>query len=152
MTSLSETFDPSELHNICDMDEGFKGLKKIFERIREWLNHQKDDNPRLKVAITHQEPLKGKTPLHAILELIPPDDVVEKFIDYAPEVLQIKDVNEKLPIHTACSSTCGSFGVYYLEVVEALVNGYPKSLTVEDSYGWLPLHLVIKTSNPRLIY
>jgi len=145
----SETFNPKELYDLCDRcDEN----KKAFDSIRRWLNKNKNDNNKLKVAITYQGDF-NRTPLQLILlkKSSPPLDIIQTIIKYAPEVLKMKiqsgwlHVNQApgvlemidsanfLPIHVACV-----FGASF-EIVQALVNSYPKSIKVTDEHGWLPL-------------
>ena len=124
----SETFDTNELYDLVDniREEG-------FDRIRQWLNINKDDNDRLKAAITHQGFLK-LTPLHRILCRYHQLDIIEKIIKYSPEVLKMKNTFGRLPIHYAC------WNVAPLEVIQALITASPDSIKVEDSARWLPLH------------
>ena len=124
----TDTFNTKELYDLVDniREEG-------FDRIRQWLNINKDDNDRLKAAITHQGFLK-LTPLHRILCRYHQLEIIEKIIKYSPEVLKMKNTFGRLPIHYAC------WNVAPLEVIQALITASPDSIKVEDSARWLLLH------------
>ena len=111
-------------------------FEERFEKIHEWLQRNEDDSKLLKTAITYQR-RRRQTNLHFILERNPPIGIIQKLIKYAPEALQMSDVSDRLPIHTACgrSNSC--------DVIQTLVKGYPESIKVTDSSGCLPLHYAI---------
>ena len=136
---LAENFQLEELYNLCDKRQITCTREEALERIREWLHRNKDDNTRLKKALTYKGEYTNWTPLHRILQLQPPIDIIQKFIDYAPETLQMKDIFGYLPIHIACMDGAS------LEVIQALVNSYPESITV-DFRGYLPLHLACQSN------
>ena len=108
-------------------------VEKAFDRIRQWLMTNKDNVKKLKASMTYQD-ADEKTPLHLILCDHPPLDIIQIFIKYAPEVLQMEDITGSLPIHVAC---------YYkasLEVIQALLTASPDTIKVTDTDGWLPLY------------
>ena len=111
-------------------------FEERFEKIHEWLQRNEDDSKLLKTAITYQR-RRRQTNHHFILERNPPIGIIQKLIKYAPEALQMSDVSDRLPIHTACgrSNSC--------DVIQTLVKGYPESIKVTDSSGCLPLHYAI---------
>ena len=103
------------------------------------LNTNKDDNNRLKAALTYQGGYGNNTPLHAILFTSvgfksPPVDIIQMMIKYAPEVLEMKNINGWLPIHSACIDGAS------LEVVQCLLTASPSTIKVEDNDGRIPLH------------
>ena len=107
--------------------------EEAFDKIREWLNRNKDNNTRLKEALTYQGKYR-RTPLHKVLEMGPPLDIVENIINCAPEALQMGDHIGMFPIHDACWNRAS------LEVIQALVKSYPESVKVTNNRGYLPLH------------
>ena len=126
------SYKPVELYNLCD-DSKISTGEEAFDKIRQWLNRNKDNYTRLKAAATYQG-VCNQTPLHQILELHPPLDIVQTFIQYAPEALQMRDIYQRLPIHIACSHGAS------LEVIRALVNSCPENIKVASNNGHLPLH------------
>jgi len=105
------------------------------------LNSNKHDNTRLKAAITYQDEYNC-TSLHEIISYISPLDVIQNFIEIAPEVLKMKTRDGQLPIHYASQNEAS------LEVVQGLVNAHPESVKDTDNDGSLPLHVacIHKTS------
>ena len=138
---LLEAINAKELL-LHHFEKEFGKLSKIFEerfeKIHEWLQRNEDDSKLLKTAITYQR-RRRQTNLHFILERNPPIGIIQKLIKYAPEALQMSDVSDRLPIHTACgrSNSC--------DVIQTLVKGYPESIKVTDSSGCLPLHHAIRS-------
>mmetsp|Transcript_11763 Transcript_11763/g.16966 ORF Transcript_11763/g.16966 Transcript_11763/m.16966 type:complete len:231 (-) Transcript_11763:125-817(-) len=128
-----ETFNPCELYDLCSYIDG-RDREDSFDSIRQWLNIKKEDINRLKTAIIYQDRCE-RTSLQRLLSRDPPLDIVQQLIQYAPEVLQIKDNFRFLPIHFACRNGAS------LDIVKALVHGYPESVTVVNCGGRLPLHL-----------
>ena len=127
-------FNTEELYNLCNKRQITCTREEAFERIREWLNRNKDNSTRLKKALTYQGRYSN-SPLHTILEIGPPLDIVQNIINYAPETLQMRNEFGQLPIHYACI-----YGAS-LEVIQALVKSYPDSIKVTDNHGgFLPLH------------
>ena len=133
MTSISVTFHPEELHNLCNKNKISCKQEEAFDRIRQWLNHNKVHNTRLKAALTYQDEY-NRTPLHVIIEICPPFDIIQMFINYAPEALQMMDGFGELPIHRACENGAS------LEVLQALVKSYPQIIEITDIEDTLPLH------------
>ena len=128
-------YNTKELYDVCsEVSVNFINQETAFDAIREWLNINKDDNDRLKAAITHQGFLK-LTPLHRILCRYHQLDIIEKIIKYSPEVLKMKNTFGRLPIHYAC------WNVAPLEVIQALITASPDSIKVVDDHGELPLHI-----------
>jgi len=128
------TFYPAELYNLCDYSEPSCTGEEAFDRIRQWLNSNKDDNTRLKAALTYQERY-NETPLHRILAIRLAFYIIQTLIEDAPEALKMRDEFGRLPIHHACIY----LGIS-LEVIQALVNSYPESIKVTDDWGYLPLY------------
>lgn len=134
----SKTFNTKELYDLCVDILGCDNKEEAFDLIRQWLNANKDNNNRLKAAITYQG-VRKLTPLHLILCKCPPLDIIQIFIKYAPEVLKMEDtINGSLPIHYACNKKGAS-----LEVIQALLTASPDTIKVEDEDGQLPLHHAI---------
>lgn len=129
LSSEEETIvDPTrELYDLCTGEEA-------FDRIRQWLNHNKEDNTRLKVAITYQGE-HNYTPLHIILKKL---DIIQTFINYAPEAPQMMDRFGCLPIHEALWNEPS------LKVVVFLIASYPESVKKGDFNGSIPLHYAIQ--------
>jgi ankyrin repeat protein len=137
----SKAYNTEELFDLVDNLGNNNKKEEGFDKIRQWLNTNKDDNAKLKEAMTHRGQ-GGVTPLHVIVRRSPPLDIIEAFIKYAPEAVRILNDYQGLPIHCAC-------GLLYddLEIVQALVNSYPESLNVADRRGCLPLHYVCWNHN-----
>jgi len=130
----TETFNTKELHDLCD-SVTYENKEGGFDRIRQWLHTNKDDNDRMKAAMTYQGMAKH-TPLHRLLcSRYNQLDIIQTFIKYSPEVVNMKDTSGALPIHFACF-----FRTTSLEVVQALISASPDSIKVVDHYGELPLH------------
>jgi ankyrin repeat protein len=129
----TETFNTKELHDLCD-NVKYKSKEGRFDRIRQWLNTNKDDNDRMKAGITYQGILK-QTPLHRLLYRYHQLDIIQAFITFFPEVVNMKDATGSLPIHVACTRSNS------LEVVQALVSASPDSIKVVDDHGEVPLHI-----------
>jgi ankyrin repeat protein len=124
-----DIFDPSELYNLSK-----EPVDRVhFDKIREWLHRNKDDNARLKEAFSYRGE-NGETPLHVISHRDAPIDIIETFITYAPEAVKVPDSRGRLPLHNACWVTVS------LNVVILLTESYPESVKVTDSSGCLPLH------------
>ena len=136
----SETFIPNEFYRLFfsmrhDIYDKITSREEKFDRIRQWLSSNKDDDNTLKTALTYQDK-HHDSPLHCILNKDPPLDILQTFIKYAPEVLQMKDCLGWLPIHVACWNQAS------LEVIKTLLTASPDSIKAEDNDGWLPLHKV----------
>jgi ankyrin repeat protein len=128
----TETFNTKELYDLCD-SVTYDNKEGGFDRIRQWLNTNKDDIDRMKAAMTYQGMLKH-TPLHCLICNYHQLDIIQTFIKILPEVVNMKDTRGSLPIHLACTLTTS------LEVVQALISASPDSIKVLDKYGELPLH------------
>ena len=125
----SETFNAKEFYDLCgEVDE-----EEDFDRIRQWLNTNKDDNNSYLAALTYQGYLNA-TPILNISYKLPPLDIIQIIVKYAPEVLKMKDDTGVLPIHLACESRVS------LEVIQALITASPDTIKDEDNKGLLPLH------------
>jgi len=136
--------DPCELYNLCCDDKEDK--EQTFLSIQQWLNNNKEKEQYFKLAATYNKGDHGRTPLHVLLYRgNPPLCIVETLIEYAPEVLKIENKCGGLPIHRGCCN--GSS----LDIIRAMVNGYPESVTMaayagsftqnSTKNGFLPLHL-----------
>ena len=125
----SETFNAKEFYDLCDKVD----KEEDFDRIRQWLNTNKDDNNSLIAALTYQG-YQNVTPLLRISYKLPPLDIIQIIVKYAPEVLKMKDDTGVLPIHLACESRVS------LEVIQALITASPDTIKIEDSRGRLPIH------------
>ena len=102
-----------------------------------WLNDNKDDKSGLKAAVTYLGE-DNETPYHEICIRDPPLDVIVAYITHAQKKLRIKDRYGSLPIRHACT-----YG-YSLDIIKALVTGYPESLAHEGPIGDdLPLNYAI---------
>jgi len=107
-----------------------------WENVRHWFTN---DLARVKQTAAYQDKVNLMTPLHLILSgegrgRYPPIDIVEIFINYAPETVKMRDAKGRLPIHIAYQ-----YG-HLLDVVKTLLEAYPKSVLVTDNEGWLPIH------------
>jgi len=124
----TETFNTKELYDLVDniREEG-------FDRIRQWLNINEDNYDRMKAAMTYQGKSKH-TPLHRLLCRYHQLDIIQTFIKFLPEVVNMKDRSGSLPIHDACLFRAS------LEVMQVLITASPDSIKVEDNDGRLPLH------------
>mmetsp|Transcript_25636 Transcript_25636/g.36754 ORF Transcript_25636/g.36754 Transcript_25636/m.36754 type:complete len:262 (-) Transcript_25636:226-1011(-) len=78
----------------------------------------------------YQDRLK-RTPLHKLLYRSPPQDIIQKFIKYAPQSIKMKDVFGQLPIHSSIRASP--------EVVQALLNS-SESAKLTDDQGRSPIH------------
>ena len=124
-----DIFDPSILYNLSK-----EPVDRVhFDKIREWLHRNKDDNARLKEAFSYRGE-NGETLLHVISHRDAPIDIIETFITYAPEAVKVPDSRGRLPLHNACWVTVS------LNVVILLTESYPESVKLTDSNGRLPLH------------
>jgi len=96
-------YNTKELYDVCsEVSVNFINRETAFDAIREWLCRNKDDNTRLKDAITYRG-VGGETALHKILEIHnPPLDIIQTFINYSPESVKVIDNNGWLPLHLAC--------------------------------------------------
>jgi len=106
-----------------------------WENVRHWFTN---DFARVKQTATYQDKVNLMTPLHLILSgegrgRYPPIDIVEIFINYAPEAVKIRDAKGRLPIHMAYQ-----YG-HLLDAMRILLEAYPKSIFVMDNEGWLPI-------------
>lgn len=130
--------DEEVLFFVCK-EEKWKSLLECFQ-----LNT--NNIARLKKAATsfrHWDSGK-KMPLHVILTSFepPPVEVIEAFIKYTPEVLQIQTEEGMLPIHFAleyCKST---------KVVQLLLEAYPDGSRVAARDGRIPLQKAIYNAAP----
>jgi hypothetical protein len=108
-----------------------------WKSLLEWFQLNTNNIARLKKAATsfrHWDSGK-KIPLHVILTSFepPPVEVIEAFIKYTAEVLQIQTEEGMLPIHFAleyCKST---------KVVQLLLEAYPDGSRVAARDGRIPL-------------
>ena len=128
----TETFNTKELHDLCN-SVTYDNKEGGFDRIRQWLNTNKDNYDRMKAAMTYQGMLKH-TPLHRLLCKYHQLDIIQTFIKYSPEVLKMKNTFGLLPIHNACLFRAS------LEVMQVLITASPDSIKIEDNDGRLPLH------------
>jgi ankyrin repeat protein len=128
----TETFNTKELHDLCN-SVTYDNKEGGFDRIRQWLHTNKDDNDRMKAAMTYQGKSKH-TPLHRLLCRYHQLDIIQTFIKFLPEVVNMKDRSGSLPIHDAC------LFIASLEVIQALITASPDSIKIEDNDGRLPLH------------
>ena len=96
-------YNTKELYDVCsEVSVNFINRETAFDAIREWLRRNKDDNTRLKDAITYRG-VGGETALHKILEIHnPPLDIIQTFINYSPESVKVIDKNGWLPLLLAC--------------------------------------------------
>merc|ERR1712129_219868 len=68
---------------------------------------------------------------------------VDLLIEAYPKGAQIKDDQEKLPIHYACHSSSEI-------VVEKLLHVYPQSILVKNGFGYTPLAEARALDNPKM--
>lgn len=149
-------FNDKELYDLCsfqrdDLIHDINILKQQtdegFDKIRQWLKSNEGiDKKRLKAVAAYQDPYNA-TPLRKILIGRigqPPLDIVEYLIKFAPETLQMKTKfmtsvgapwDSSLLLQYAITQNAS------LEVIKAIVKGYPQSVTDADENGCLPIHL-----------
>jgi len=112
-----------------------------WNSLLEWFQLNTNNVARLKTAATsfRRWDRRKEMPLHVILSKfeLPPVEVIEAFIKYTPEVLQIQTEEGMLPIHFALQ--------YYKSttVVPLLLEAYPDGLRVAARNGRIPLHKAI---------
>ena len=129
----SETCTPNELYDLCYFLRFFGRSDESFDRIRQWLNNNKDDSNIFTAAAAYQGE-NNHTPLAWLCQANPPLDIIQTLLEYAPDSAQIQNSIGYTPLHLVCA--CESS----LEVVQALVNSYPEGLKVTNCDGELPLH------------
>jgi len=161
-----KTFYRKELYDLC-LNISHDNKKKKFDRIRQWLNNNKDDDNRLKAAITYQGNLnltsRNLTPLHLILYILysikPPLDIIQTIIKYAPEVLKMKTTFGYLPIHYAVRGAVIAASHNFdglplrpvrhkyasLDVLNLLIESYPEGMDLKDKNRDTPLDILKKT-------
>jgi len=123
-----------ELFYLC-WNAGNRQNEEEWNNLRGWWHLNKNNSARLKEAAAYRGDEMNRTPLHLPLYLCePPVEVIEAFIEYTPEVLQIKTKLGSLPLHMVCRH-CKS-----TKAVSLLVEAYPDGSTVADHEGFLPLH------------
>ena len=112
-----------------------------WNSLLEWFQLNTNNVAHLKTAATsfRRWDRRKEMPLHVILSKfeLPPVEVIEAFIKYTPEVLQIQTEEGMLPIHFALQ--------YYKSttVVQLLLEAYPDGLRVAARDGRIPLHKAI---------
>merc|ERR1712087_463851 len=85
----------------------------------------------------------GRLPLHHACRKSPSPQTVDLLIEAYPKGAQIKDDQEKLPIHYACHSSSEV-------VVEKLLHVYPQSILVKNGFGYTPLAEARAMDNPKM--
>ena len=117
-----------------------------WNSLLEWFQLNTNNVAHLKTAATsfRRWDRRKEMPLHVILSKfeLPPVEVIEAFIKYTPEVLQIQTEEGMLPIHFALQ--------YYKSttVVQLLLEAYPDGLRVAARDGRIPLHKAIFYKTP----
>lgn len=124
-TTSDKTGGKGQNHEIYDLCKYVRaGRDESWEKLRQWLNWQKNNKKRFKEAAAYKGYF-NVTPLHVIVMRHPPVDVVETLVKHAPETLRTKNDFGFLPLHSACS------GGASLEVLNLLIQAYPESVDVE---------------------
>jgi len=135
------------LHKLFKLSEIF-GCEEESEatvtKLRQWIDEIRSDDKFLKKAAGYNR--DGLTPLHLLcMNSNPPLDVVQTLIAHAPETLQLQESLHKcLPLHILC---CGCDCDDFFEIVKAMVEAYPDSVTKKINGGQLPIHQACNCSN-----
>lgn len=124
-----------ELLDLC-MEAYFKsGGKAQIENIRRWLDEKENDEGLLEAAANYVDEI-NRSPLHYLVWARPPTDLVERLLQLAPDAVQRRGtVFGWLPLHFACGYEAS------VDVVQLLLEAYPKATEVQDNDGDLPLHI-----------
>ena len=120
-------------------------LKEEWSKIRQWVHVNKDNDVLLKQAVSHYAHSiisKYTTLLHTIIYWMPPLDIIEISVKYAPVARnrgchQLERHQEDAPLHTDPS----------LNVIKAVINAYPETDRVRNKYDGLPLHIACQKAS-----
>lgn len=86
---------------------------------------------------------RRKNTYNTILNTQNNNDIIELLLKAYPKGAQIKDDQEKLPIHYACHSNNET-------VISALLQVYPQSILVKNGFGYTPLAEARALDNPKM--
>ncbi len=113
--------------------------KKTHNRIKDWIWKHEENRQYLKDAL-HQWDNDRRTPTHYLAGSKAPLNLVERFVDLAPQNLKEQDAAGRLPLHWAAKNNASK------NVVNFLIDQHPESLLVTDDYNMSPLNHVPENS------
>jgi len=129
---FDQTRDIEHLHQLCDAASAEN--EGSWEEVRLWLRSHTAQQTRDAALLPGDH---RTTALHLVCRNNPPIDVVEIFINAAPDSVRLADAFGWLPLHYACANGADE------EVLRILANAYPESKTATDRRGRTPLHFAL---------
>jgi ankyrin repeat protein len=124
-----------ELLDLCSRAHEGKD-EKSFEKIRAFLDTHEMKQDFLKAAAEFKDKF-NLTPVHYLAGAHAPPFLVEKLLQLAPDTAKMPDNEGNLPLHRACYK-----GAPSPDILNMLIDFYPKSITVKNIRGKLPINLV----------
>mmetsp|Transcript_21837 Transcript_21837/g.31624 ORF Transcript_21837/g.31624 Transcript_21837/m.31624 type:complete len:782 (+) Transcript_21837:125-2470(+) len=135
---FDQTRDIEHLHQLCDAASAEN--EGSWEEVRLWLRSHTAQQTRDAALLPGDH---RTTALHLVCRNNPPIDVVEIFINAAPDSVRLADAFGWLPLHYACANGADE------EVLRILANAYPESKTATDRRGRTPLHFALGSPNDQ---
>jgi len=135
---FDQTRDIEHLHQLCDAASAEN--EGSWEEVRLWLRSHTEQQTRDAALLPGDH---RTTALHLVCRNNPPIDVVEIFMNAAPDSVRLADAFGWLPLHYACANGADE------EVLRILANAYPESKTATDRRGRTPLHFALGSPNDQ---
>jgi ankyrin repeat protein len=112
----------------CCYDE--KNVEKRWNDVEQWMEER---NGLLESV--HYKDEYASNCLHYVVRSQPPSRLVQKLLQFAPELVKEQSIAGWLPLHVALYNKAS------YSTVKVLLMSYPKSVQVQNVQGLLPLHI-----------
>jgi len=139
-TAIAKTLPKLKHKELVDICYNLRVGATSFRDVEQWL-HENQENHGLLEQATNQEDkntihphLRNNRPIHHLLCVNPPLDLVKRILQLSPHAIKKKNKNGSLPLHLALSfSACD-------DVLQMLFSLYPRAVKEQNVFGYFPLH------------
>jgi ankyrin repeat protein len=111
-----------------------------FRDVEQWLFENQEKHGLLEQAANQEDKntihphLRNNRPIHHLVCVQPPLDLVRRILQLSPCAIKKKNKNGSLPLHLALSfSACD-------DVLQMLFSLYPRAVKEQNIFGYFPLH------------
>jgi hypothetical protein len=131
---------------IAEQQQKREMVEHVWDTVRHWLRRHPAKEERQAAAYVRGQ--ADATPLHLMCKLHnPPLDVIQEFVQAAPEVVTWTDNHGWLPLHHACANGASP------EVLKLLTEQHPTGKLHQDNQNRTPLHFYAtrNSDNPAVM-
>lgn len=131
--AIPKVTEAGRVLTIAEQQQKREMVEHVWDTVRHWLRRHPLTEERQAAAYVRGQ--ADATPLHLMCKLHnPPIDVIQEFVESAPEVVTWTDNHGWLPLHHACANGAST------EVLKLLTDMHPTGKLHQDNQNRTPLH------------